>query len=682
MQLYKKFCNETFTKDDVLKDFSLVYPDNYNFGYDVVDKMAELAPNDRAVVWCDADGNEKIFTFADIKDLSNRAANVFLAHGIKKGDKVLVILKRNYEYWYVAPALHKIGAVLIPATHMLTAEDIVYRVEAAHITAAVCTPQSDAADKVMKASKLNPLLKTVFVTHGAYEGAVDFTSEVKAASCRLERIDTSVNEPMLIYFTSGTTGYPKAVIHDHTYTLAHIITARYWQCVKEGGLHLTVAETGWGKASWGKIYGQWLCGCAVMVYDFDNFSPGSLLAVIAKYGVTSFCAPPTVYRYFIKKDMRRYDLSSLEHITTAGEALNPKVFRAVQEQTGLDIMEGFGQTESVLMLAALENTEPRVGSMGKPSPLYDVRILSDDGTFAAPGEVGEIVVVPRGNKQPGIFAGYCGDDELYKKVWRGGVYHTGDTAYCDNDGYFFYVGRADDLIKTSGFRVGPFEIENILMEHPAVLECAITGVPDKKRGQAIKATIVLADNYSFSNELKNSIQRFCNSKTSSYKHIQQFEFVREMPKTISGKIRHAELRKKHVKPYKRSVNYYETDRMNIVHHANYLKYFEEARLDFMNQIGCAYDEIEAMDIFIPNTDAFSKYISPLHFGDSFNVHVKVTEFTGVKICFSYIIEHDGTRVAEGRTTHCFVNRAFRPISIKRRLPDIYNKFMKMTEKMP
>lgn len=680
MQLYKNFCKETFNSENVLIDFSLDYPENYNFGYDVVDKIADCAPDDTAVVWCDTEGNEKVFTFGDIKRLSNKAANVFLSHGIKKGDKVLVILKRNFEYWYVTPALHKIGAVIIPATHMLTAEDIAYRIETADITAAVCTPQSCVADKVTEAAKLKPALENIFVTKGAYDGTIDFSGEMEKASADMERVPTYADEPMMIYFTSGTTGYPKAVIHDHTYTLSHIITAKHWQCVKEGGLHLTVAETGWGKASWGKIYGQWLCGCAVMVYDFDNFSPGTLLSVIQKYKVTSFCAPPTVYRYFIKKGMDCYDLSSLEHITTAGEALNPEVFKAVQEQTGLDIMEGFGQTESVLMLAAFENTEPHIGSMGKPSPLYDVRLLKDDGTYAQTGEVGEIVVLPKEGKQHGIFVGYCSDDELYKKVWRGGVYHTGDTAYRDRDGYFYYVGRVDDLIKTSGFRVGPFEIENILMEHPAVLECAVTGVPDSKRGQAIKATIVLSEGYTFSKELQNDIRAFANDKTSSYKHIQQFEFVREMPKTISGKIRRTQLRKIKIKPFKRAVNYYETDKMNIVHHSNYFRYFEEARLDFMNQIGCGYDILEEKGVIIPNTDAYAKYISPLHYGENFSVHIKVAHFNGVKIGFDYIIEHNGISSAQGHTEHCFVNSSFRPTSIKRRLPDVYDKFMSFLKK--
>jgi acetyl-CoA synthetase len=330
-------------------------------------------------------------------------------------------------------------------------------------------------------------------------------------------------------------------MHNHTYTLAHIITAKYWQNVKEGGLHLTVAETGWGKASWGKIYGQWLCGCGVMVYDFDNFSPQKLLRVIEKYRVTSFCAPPTVYRYFIKRDMSNYDLSHLEHITTAGEALNPEVFEQVYKQTGLRLMEGFGQTESVLMLGNLVGAMPKVGSLGKPTPLYNTMIVNDDGEKLPANEVGEIVVVPK-KQQYGIFTGYCGDEKLYENVWKNGVYHTGDTAYKDSDGYYWYVGRIDDLIKTRGFRVGPFEIENVLMEHPAIMECAVVGIPDKARGQAIKATVHLAQGYEKSKELEREIKHFVNNKVASYKHIQHLDFVDEMPKTISGKIKRTDIR--------------------------------------------------------------------------------------------------------------------------------------------
>lgn len=543
MQLYKNFCKETLDENGNLLDFELDFPENYNFGYDVVDKMAELAPDDIAVVWTNPDKEEKTFTFADISRLSNKAANVFRNNGIKKGDKVLVILKRNYEYWYVAPALHKLGAIIIPATHLLTQSDISYRVDTANITAAVCTPDDSTADDLMAVASQPNTLEKVFVCRKKIFGTIDFTTEVENADDTLERVDTKAEEPMLIYFTSGTTGYPKAVEHNHTYTLGHIVTAKYWQCVKENGLHLTVAETGWGKASWGKIYGQWLCGCGVMVYDFDKFSPGKLLRIIERYKVTSFCAPPTVYRYFIKRGMDKYDLSALEHLTTAGEALNGEVFEKVFEQTGIHLMEGFGQTESVLMLANLKGSVAKPGSMGKPTPLYDVHIIDDSGKELGANESGEIVVYPpKDKKQYGIFMSYYGNEDLYKNVWKGGVYHTGDTAYKDEDGYYWYVGRADDLIKTRGFRVGPFEVENVIMQYPNVLECAVIGVPDKDRGQAIKAIVKLADGTVHDKHTESEIKTFCNKRMASYKWIQHLEIVDEFPKTISGKIKRTTLR--------------------------------------------------------------------------------------------------------------------------------------------
>ncbi len=543
MQLYKNFCNETLDENGNLLDFELKVPENYNFGYDVVDKMAELVPNDTAMVWTNPEKEEKIFTFADISRLSNKAANVFKKHGIGKGDKVLVILKRNYEYWYVAPALHKLGAVIIPATHLLTQSDIAYRIKSAEIKAAVCTPDDNTAEDLLAVSNHTNTLDKVFVCRRNLFGTVNFTDEMEEADDTFERVETKAEEPMIIYFTSGTTGYPKATEHNHTYTLGHIITAKYWQCVKENGLHLTVAETGWGKASWGKIYGQWLCGCGVMVYDFEKFSPGKLLRIMEKYKVTTFCAPPTVYRYFAKKDMSKYDLSSLEHITTAGEALNSEVFDKIEQSTGLKLMEGFGQTESVLMLANLKGATPKPGSMGKPTPLYDVHIINDKGEELGVGETGEIVVKPReGKKQYGIFMSYYGDKKLYEKVWRGGVYHTGDTAYKDEDGYFWYVGRVDDLIKTRGFRVGPFEIENVIMQYPNVLECAVISVPDKDRGQAIKAIVKMTEGTKYDKKTEVDIKSFCNKRMASYKWIQFLEIVEEFPKTISGKIKRVDLR--------------------------------------------------------------------------------------------------------------------------------------------
>lgn len=544
MQLYKNFCREKFDKDGNLTVFEPVYEGNYNFGYDVVDKMAELAPDDTAVVWTNPEHEEKRFTFADISRLSNRAANVFKKYGIKKGDKVLVILKRNYEYWYVAPALHKLGAVIIPATHLLTQSDINYRVQTADIKAAVCTPDGTTVDDLLAVRSQTNTLETIFVPRSRIFGTVDFTAEVERASDKLERVDTRAEEPMIIYFTSGTTGYPKAVEHNHTYSIGHILTAKHWQCVKEGGLHLTVSETGWAKASWGKIYGQWLCGCAVMVYDFDNFSPSKLLKIIEKYGVTSFCAPPTVFRYFAKKNMNKYDLSTLEHFSTAGEALNIEVYDKIYEQTGIRINEGFGQTE-VLPIIANMGTLHKAGSMGKPTPLFDVRLVDGNDREVSPGETGEIAIFPRDDKKPfGVFMAYYGTnaEEMYKKVWRNGIYHTGDTAYMDDEGFYWYVGRIDDVIKTRGFRVGPFEIENVIMQYPKVLECAVIGVPDKDRGQAIKAIVKMVDGTYHDKDTENEIRSFCNKRMASYKAIQYLEIVDEFPKTISGKIRRVELK--------------------------------------------------------------------------------------------------------------------------------------------
>lgn len=544
MQLYKNFCREEFDKDGNLTVFEPVYKGNYNFGYDVVDKMAELAPDDTAVVWTNPEHEEKRFTFADISRLSNRAANVFKKYGIKKGDKVLVILKRNYEYWYVAPALHKLGAVIIPATHLLTQSDINYRVQTADIKAAVCTPDGTTVDDLLAVRSQTNTLETIFVPRSRIFGTVDFTAEVERASDKLERVDTRAEEPMIIYFTSGTTGYPKAVEHNHTYSIGHILTAKHWQCVKEGGLHLTVSETGWAKASWGKIYGQWLCGCAVMVYDFDNFSPSKLLKIIEKYGVTSFCAPPTVFRYFAKKNMNKYDFSTLEHFSTAGEALNIEVYDKIYEQTGIRINEGFGQTE-VLPIIANMGTLHKAGSMGKPTPLFDVRLVDGNDREVSPGETGEIAIFPRDDKKPfGVFMAYYGTnaEEMYKKVWRNGIYHTGDTAYMDDEGFYWYVGRIDDVIKTRGFRVGPFEIENVIMQYPKVLECAVIGVPDKDRGQAIKAIVKMVDGTHHDKDTENEIRSFCNKRMASYKAIQYLEIVDEFPKTISGKIRRVELK--------------------------------------------------------------------------------------------------------------------------------------------
>lgn len=543
MLLYKNFCKETLDENGNLLNFELNVPDNFNFGYDVVDVMAKEAPNDTALVWENVEGDSKKFTFAEISRLSNKAANAFKKHGLKKGDTVILILKRNYEYWYIVTALHKLGIIAIPATNLLTLGDIEYRVKLANIKAAVCTGEGNIAEEFLQVAGMDNTLEKVFVCQRDIEGTINMTEEIENADDTLERVETKVDEPMLTYFTSGTTGYPKAVVHSHHYPLAHIITARYWQNVKEGGLHLSVAETGWAKASWGKIYGQWLCGTAVMAYDFENFSPSKLLKIMEKYKVTTFCAPPTVYRYFVKKDMSKYDLSSLEYLTTAGEPMNPKTFEQVYEQTGIKVMEGFGQTESTLLLANLKGTTPKPGSLGKPTPAYDVRIVDNEGNEVKTGETGEIVVYPpKDGIQYGIFTSYLADEELYKNAWRNGVYHTKDVAYKDEDGYYWYVSRNDDLIKTRGFRVGPFEVENVVMKHPAVLECAVIGVPDESRGQAIKAIIKLAAGYTADKKLAKEIKSFSNKRMASYKWIQHIEFTDEMPKTISGKIKRTDLR--------------------------------------------------------------------------------------------------------------------------------------------
>jgi len=541
MSIYEKYCDEEFDNSGKLTGFHIHYPDNFNFGYDVVDMIADTEPDRRAIVWCNTEGGERFFSFGELKSLSNKAANVLLESGIKKGDKVMLMLKRHYEYWILAIALHKIGAIMIPVTNMLTVSDIVYRIKSAEIKAVVCTAQDDAPKNILEAVNESGIVEHLWTVQQTVPGFRNMTEEIDNANDDLERIDTKALDPMMLYFTSGTTGYPKGVIHDYAYPLAHIITAKYWQQVVEGGLHFTVAETGWAKTSWGKMYGQWLAGSAVMVFDFDNFDPKQLVTIINKYKVTTFCAPPTVYRYLVKKGIG--EMPSLVHATTAGEALNPEVFRKFREATGIELMEGFGQTESTLILGNMAGTTPRPGAMGKETPLYHVEVIREDGSIADTGEVGELVIVPRNNeKQVGIFCKYLDNEARYKHVWRGGVYHTGDTVWKDEDGYFWFNGRIDDVIKTGGFRVGPFEIENVVMQHPAVLECSAIGVPDTLRGQAIKVFIHLASGYAASSDLQKEIKEFCNSQLAEYKWIRLIEFVDEMPKTISGKIKKTDLR--------------------------------------------------------------------------------------------------------------------------------------------
>lgn len=553
--IYKDFCKESFNENGDLTGLEIECSKTFNFAYDVVDRIAESEPERMALVWCDKQGEEKIFTFKELSLLSNQAANVFRAHGVGYGDKVMLILKRHYQYWYALLGLHKLGAVAIPSTHMLTERDIAYRINVANIKAIIATPEENIPSKVLLAKEECKKDIPCLMVKGAQEGFFDFDDEVIHADISLKRVITNTNDSMLLYFTSGTTGEPKGVLHDYAYPLGHIITAKYWQCVEEGGLHLTLADTGWAKAAWGKIYGQWLCGSAVMAYDYDQFYASDILRVMEKYKVTSFCAPPTIYRYLVRSRLRKYDLSHLRQVTTAGEAMSEDTFNAFKEATGLSIREGFGQTETTLTLANLKEAKLHVGSMGKPTPYYDVDIVDDDGNSVGVNEEGEIVIRPKkiedGKplRQVGLFSGYADDTKTYEYVWRDGIYHTGDVAYRDEEGYYFFVSRKDDVIKSSGYRIGPSEVENVLSMHPAILECAVTGVPSEKRGYLVKATIVLSDGFKESDALKVEIQDFVKKEAAPYKYPRVIEFVDCLPKTANGKIKRDEIRRKDRKRY-------------------------------------------------------------------------------------------------------------------------------------
>jgi len=539
--------------EDFVKNFKINVPENFNFGYDVVDEIAAKNPNKTALVWCDEKGNEATFTFGEIRDYSNRAANFFKSCGIKKGDAVMLILKRRYEFWPCILGLHKIGAISIPATHLLTAKDIIYRCNAADIKMIVSVGEPAVMQHIEDALKKSPTVKCLACINenkdnGVKEGWYDLTSELEKASPVFERPTgseaTTNDDIMLLYFTSGTTGMPKMVQHDFLYPLGHIITAKYWHNISDDGLHLTVADTGWAKAAWGKIYGQWMAGAAVFVYDYDRFVPKDMLNVISKHGVTSFCAPPTVYRFLIKEDLSQYNLEKLKYCTVAGEPLNPEVYNQFLKATGIMLMEGYGQTELTVVLGTFPWMETKPGSMGKPSPEYDVDIVDENGNSCDVGEEGQIVIRTDKKIPVGMFKGYYRDEELTKKVWNNNVYYTGDMAWKDEDGYYWFVGRADDVIKSSGYRIGPFEVESALLEHPAVLECAITAVPDPDRGQVVKATVVLTKNYTPSQELVVELQEHVKKVTAPYKYPRIIEFVPELPKTISGKIRRVEIRER------------------------------------------------------------------------------------------------------------------------------------------
>ena len=538
----ERFVKETYSENGLLTDFKVTAPDSFNFGYDVVDDIAENDPDRRAMVWCNPEGEEHFFSFADMREWSNKTANYLAAQGIKKGDYVLVILRRHYQFWFVATALCKLGAIMVPATFMLKEHDLEYRLNEGLISSIICTDAGYIADVVDAVIDRCPTVKSRILVNGAgggltpldengkmiipqgaalgaalsgpenicvattsREGWLDFNSGVRAASAEFERVETSIKDPMLMYFSSGTSGQPKMVLHSGEYAVAHLLTAKHWHNVVPDGLHFTIADTGWGKAVWGKYYGQWLMEAAVLTYDYDRFDADELLSLIPRYGVTTLCCPPTMYRMFSQVDIDKYDFSTLVYSTTAGEALNPDLFDFWKKHTGLTIYEGFGQTETPLTIANLTGSTPRPGSMGKPVPQYNTRILDEDGNFCKVGQTGEVCIdVSQG--APGIMMEYYRNPAKTAEAIHDGWYHTGDTAWCDEDGYYWYVGRNDDVIKSSGYRIGPFEIESVMLEHEAVKECAVTGVPDPLRGKAVKATVVLASGFEGTTALTKELQ--------------------------------------------------------------------------------------------------------------------------------------------------------------------------------
>ena len=534
--------------EDFYKNFKIDIPKNFNFTYDVVDEWARLEPNKKAIVWCNDKGNKAEFTFKELVDQTNKTANFFTSVGIGKGDTVMLILKRHYEFWFCILALHKIGAIAIPATHLLRTKDIIYRNNAASIKAIVSVNEDQVIQAIEESLADSPTLTKKILVNGKRDGWYDYEKEIEKQSTDFERpknfIKIDEKDLSLLYFTSGTTGMPKMVAHNFIYPLGHIITAKYWQNVENNGLHLTVADTGWAKAAWGKIYGQWLSGCGVFVYDYDKFVPADMLDVISQNKVTSFCAPPTVFRYLIKEDLKKYNFSSLKYCAVAGEPLNPEVYNQFLKMTGIKLMEGYGQTELAITIASFPWMTPKPGSMGKPSPSYDIDILNEDGKSCEIGEEGQIVIRLDKMKPYGMFLGYYRDPALTSSVWHDNLYFTGDMAWKDEEGYYWFIGRADDVIKSSGYRIGPFEVESALLEHPAVLECAVTAEPDTDRGQVVKATIVLTKDYKPSDELIAELQDHVKKVTAPYKYPRIIEFVTELPKTISGKIRRVEIRDK------------------------------------------------------------------------------------------------------------------------------------------
>lgn len=548
MSLLEKYVERTefSSYEDFCDNFRIKVPEGFNFAYDVVDEYAKNEPSRMALVWCDDKGNERFFTFAELKYWSDKTANFFKSQGIKKGDRVMFILRRRYEFYFCALALAKIGAVYIPATFQLTSKDIVYRNNAANIKMLVAYNDLDIIEHVEGALEKSPTLEKLVLVDGTREGWLNFDEEVEKASDNWERPTgdqaTQNDDLMIIYFTSGTTSMPKMAAHDFTYPLGHIVTANYWQKVQDGGLHLTVADSGWAKFGWGKLYGQWICGAVQFVYDMDKFIPKVLLEKMEKYRLTTFCAPPTIYRFLLQEDLKNYDLTSIKHCSTAGEPLNHEVYNRFLKETGIRILDGFGQTETTVLVANFEWFETHPGSMGKPNPAYDIDIVDENGESCAAGVEGELVIKCDKGKPVGLFLGYHGDETANTKAWRHNMYHTGDVVYRDEHGYFWFVGRNDDVIKASGYRISPFEVESALIEHKAVVECAVTGAPDSIRGIVVKATVVLAKGYEASDALKKELQEHVKNVTAPYKYPRIIEFVEELPKTISGKIRRAQIR--------------------------------------------------------------------------------------------------------------------------------------------
>ena len=549
--MLEKYLKKTEFSDyeDFKNNYKLDIPKNFNFAYDIVDEWAKKDKNKEALYWCDDFGNEKTYTFYDLMLLSNKAANFFVKSGIKKGDKVILILKQRPQVWICMLALSKIGAIVIPASYQVTEKDIIYRCEKSSAKMIVFADDSEIEKHIKLAKDKCPTVFAIATIGNNLSGEfMNFDKEIESCSDKFDRPNLLTSDPMLIFFSSGTTGMPKMVLHNHSYPLGHIFTAKYWQRVQENKRHLTMSDSGWAKFGWGKIYGQWICGAIVVAYDTEKFVPQKLLKMICRINLTTFCAPPTVFRFLIKEDLSKYDFSSIKHCSIAGEPLNPEVFKKFKEYTKLDINEGFGQSETAVMLANYPWFEVKPGSTGKPSPLYDIDIVDENGKSCEDGIVGNLVIRNTDNYRPaGLFVEYHMDEATNKKAFANNMYNTGDTAWRDSEGYYWFVGRNDDVIKCSGYRIGPFEVESALLTHPSVLECAITAVPDPVRGQVVKATVVLTKGNTASDELKKELQDHVKKVTAPYKYPRIVEFVQELPKTISGKIKRMEIRNEDMK---------------------------------------------------------------------------------------------------------------------------------------